>query len=101
MFQICAYISFTHECDFFFTIYKEEIVFILQVGSLQLGLNYSMEKHQLPYSQSRNSFKGNKLLSTLFNKPAVYTPLLKLQKHLSLKGIICLPEKLTSESRAF
>lgn len=59
----------------FFTVCKEEIVFILQVGSFQLGSTDSIEKHQLPYTQSRNSFKGYKLLSTLFNKPTVYIAL--------------------------
>lgn len=54
--------------EVFFTVYKEEItIFILQMGSFQLGSNYGMEKQQLPYSQPRNSFEGYKLLSTPFN----------------------------------
>lgn len=86
---------------FFFTVYVEGIIFILQMRSFQLGLNYSMKKWQLPHSQSRNSFKGYKSLSTLHNKPIAYIVLLKVQKPLCHKGIIRLPEKLTTECRSF
>lgn len=34
----------------FLSVYKEEIIFIFQMGSFQLGWSYGIEKQQLPYS---------------------------------------------------
>lgn len=53
-FHIYTHISFIPEWDFIFTVFEEEIIFILQMKSFELVSNYSVKKQELPYSQSRN-----------------------------------------------